>query len=285
MKEVLISVLFNVGVSIILKIFSSKSSASQSLFPVITYNYIFSALFCYFIYHPSLTTINDSQAPWLIYILMSILMPVMFILIGLSIKHIGIARTDIAQRISLLLTLVASFLFFKEDFTWKKIAGLSLGFISIFFIFHQSRKSKSEGIYSWLLPVLIFFGMGVISILYKVIAANQEISFTTSTFFIFVGSFITGVIILAFSKQKFNLSSLVWGLAVGVFNFGNVLFYLKAHQTLKHNPSMVFATMNLGVIILGSITGICFFKEKMSSRNYFGLLLALISIILITFWK
>jgi hypothetical protein len=38
---------------------------------------------------------------------------------------------------------------------------------------------------------------------------------------------------------------------VGAFNFGNILFYLKAHQAFADNPSTVFAAMNMGVIILG----------------------------------
>jgi uncharacterized membrane protein len=68
---------------------------------------------------------------------------------------------------------------------------------------------------------------------------------------------------------------------VGAFNFGNILFYLKAHQAFAENPSTVFAAMNMGVIILGSLLGILVFKEKMSKRNYVGLALALVSIVLI----
>jgi hypothetical protein len=32
---------------------------------------------------------------------------------------------------------------------------------------------------------------------------------------------------------------------VGAFNFGNILFYLKAHQAFADNPSTVFAAMNM----------------------------------------
>jgi multidrug transporter EmrE-like cation transporter len=38
----------------------------------------------------------------------------------------------------------------------------------------------------------------------------------------------------------------------------------------------------MGVIILGSLAGILLFKEKMTKWNYFGILLAIISIIFIT---
>jgi hypothetical protein len=35
-----------------------------------------------------------------------------------------------------------------------------------------------------------------------------------------------------------------------MFNFGNILFYLKAHQDFSESPSTVFAGMNLGVIVI-----------------------------------
>lgn len=73
-----------------------------------------------------------------------------------------------------------------------------------------------------------------------------------------------------------------FGALVGIFNFGNILFYLLAHKEFSENPSTVFAGMNMGVIVLGSLTGILFFREKMSARNYLGIALALGAIVLIT---
>ena len=83
--------------------------------------------------------------------------------------------------------------------------------------------------------------------------------------------------------EKFDLKNLFMGGLVGLFNFGNILFYLKAHQSFSENPSTVFAGMNMGVIIIGSLTGIFIFKEKLSKMNYVGLFLALMAIVLIVF--
>ncbi|MDD5150417.1 MAG: EamA/RhaT family transporter, partial [Flavobacterium sp.] len=47
------------------------------------------------------------------------------------------------------------------------------------------------------------------------------------------------------------------------------------------NPSTVFAGMNMGVIIIGSLTGIFIFEEKLSIMNYLGLFFALVAIVLI----
>ena len=68
---------------------------------------------------------------------------------------------------------------------------------------------------------------------------------------------------------------------MGIFNFGNILFYLKAHKAFVENPSTVFAGMNMGVIVTGSLVGIFVFREKLTLINYLGLFLALVAIILI----
>ncbi|MCY1562599.1 hypothetical protein D9M68_1000270 [compost metagenome] len=54
---------------------------------------------------------------------------------------------------------------------------------------------------------------------------------------------------------------------------------------MSESPSIVFAAMNMGVIIAGSIIGIFLFKERLSKWNYLGLALALVAIILITLSK
>ena len=85
--------------------------------------------------------------------------------------------------------------------------------------------------------------------------------------------------------MKFTLINLLCGWILGIANFGNILFYLKAHQDLSNQPSIVFSSMNIGVIILGSAVGVFIFKEKLSRLNYVGILLALISILVLYFAK
>ena len=61
--------------------------------------------------------------------------------------------------------------------------------------------------------------------------------------------------------------------------------YLKAHQVFVDSPSTVFAGMNLGVVVLGSVVGILIFKEKQSKLNILGVVLAIVSIVLLVVAK
>ncbi|HRN45150.1 MAG TPA: EamA/RhaT family transporter, partial [Flavobacterium sp.] len=137
----------------------------------------------------------------------------------------------------------------------------------------------------WIYPAVVLLGFGVIDILFKQIALYTTLPYTTSLFvvfgialFIMIAAVVYDVII---TKVPLNFKNIIFGGLVGVFNFGNILFYLKAHKAFAENPSTVFAGMNMGVIVLGSLVGIFVFKEKLSKMNFAGLFLALIAIVLI----
>ena len=77
------------------------------------------------------------------------------------------------------------------------------------------------------------------------------------------------------------MRSALGGLLLGAVNFANILFYLRAHRALPDSPSLVFASMNLGVVALGAVAGVALFRERLGRINAAGLLLALAAIALL----
>jgi len=53
---------------------------------------------------------------------------------------------------------------------------------------------------------------------------------------------------------------------------------------MKDNPTLVFAGMNIGVIVLGTLIGATMFKEKISSINAAGISIAICSIACLFYW-
>jgi len=96
-------------------------------------------------------------------------------------------------------------------------------------------------------------------------------------------AFLFMIYFLAVEKQAFSVKSLVLGIVLGFFNFGNILFYMKAHRAIPENPSIVFTGMNIGVISVGAVVGVLLFKERLSVINKIGLALAIISVLIITY--
>lgn len=262
-------------------IFKMERKNSNNTIQIVASNYVFALLLCYLTFSPNLKAVG-TEAPWGIYITLGFLLPSIFLFLAASIKHMGIVKTDAAQRLSLFIPIMAAWLFFKEDFSQLKVIAILIGFPALLLILAKhSENSKNK----WGYPLAVLIGFGIIDILFKQIAIYTNLPYSTSLFVIFGIALIIMLTAVSyevlFKKVVINGKSILFGGLVGIFNFGNILFYLKAHQVFAQNPSTVFAGMNMGVIIIGSLTGVLVFKEKLTEMNYSGLFLALIAIILI----
>lgn len=279
MFYILLSIICSVTVGIIFKVARRYTiSVSQ----IVTWNYVTALLLCYIFFAPDVSVIN-AESPWQFLLPLSLLLPCIFLFLAASIKYMGIVKTDASQRLSLFIPVLAAYFIFGESFNTYKIAGLLIAFPAIILLLLKPVDNIDN---KWLYPAIVLLGFGVIDVLFKQIVLNNALPYTTSLFVVFCGALLVAAIIaiadIISSKSKFASVNILAGLLVGLFNFGNILFYLKAHKAFANNPSTVFAAMNIGVIILGSIAGIFIFKERLSKYNYAGLALALLGIVLIT---
>ncbi|WP_163399080.1 DMT family transporter [Flavobacterium fluviatile] len=280
MLFLILSIICSVTVGVIFKI---TRHYNCNPLQIITFNYVFAILFCYFAFSPNLDEVA-ADAPWTLYLAIGILLPVVFLFLAASIKHMGIVKTDAAQRLSLFIPILASWFIFREEFNSYKIIALVIGFMALLFILRKPSQNEQN---KWLYPAAVLLGFGIIDILFKQIALYNSVPYTTSLFIVFDVSFAISIFIVIYEyvlkKVKVECKNILFGGLVGLFNFGNILFYLKAHKAFSENPSTVFAGMNIGVIILGSLVGVLFFKEKLSKMNFLGIFLALIAIVFIVF--
>lgn len=280
MLFLILSIICSVIVGVIFKI---TRKYNTNPIQIVAFNYVFALILCYVTFIPDISQVHTT-APWNIYIAIGILLPVVFLFLIASIKHMGIVKTDAAQRLSLFIPILAAWFIFKEDFNTYKLIGLLIGFVALLFIL---RKNTGNDQNKWIYPTVVLLGFGVIDILFKQVALYTALPYTTSLFVIFdIALAVSLLVVIYYSvikKVKLELKNILFGGLVGLFNFGNILFYLKAHKAFSENPSTVFAGMNLGVIVLGSLIGLLFFKEKLSKINFVGIFLALIAIIFIVF--
>lgn len=279
MLFLILSILCSVTVGII---FKTARRYNICITQVVMWNYVFAILFCYLFFDPDFITVNG-DAPWGIYIPLMLLLPSIFMFLAISINRMGLVKTDAAQRLSLFIPILAAWFIFKEDFNILKLAGLAVGFPAILMILAKKDDNANK---SWIYPAIVLLGFGVIDVLIKQIALYTTLPYTTSLIIVFCGALTVTLFValyeIVFKNQKIDLINFAFGSLVGIFNFGNIIFYLKAHKAFAENPSTVFAAMNMGVIVLGSLAGIIIFREKLSKLNFLGLALALIAIVFIT---
>jgi len=280
MIYIFLSVCCSVFVSVLLKLAKRYEIDTQQ---AITWNYSIAAFLTWIIFKPEIPAF--SQNVYSVYIALGLLLPLIFIVLSQSVKHTGIVKTDIAQRLSLFIPVLAAFLIFGEPYSFTKITGILIAFTAIILSVPWQKQTENSNSY-WIYPVIVFMGMGIIDILFKQIARTDNIPFTSSLFVVFILAFIISIFYLFYqilvNGLKPTIINLVCGWILGIANFGNIFFYLKAHQTLSNQPSLVFSSMNIGVILLGSAVGIFIFREKLSRLNYAGIVLALISILILS---
>jgi drug/metabolite transporter (DMT)-like permease len=279
MMYILISIICSVTVGVLLKL---AKRYHINIPQAIAWNYLFAIVLAITFFEIDLSNLALPSTP--LYVYLGILLPAIFLVMSVSIKQIGIAKTDVAQRLSLFIPVIASYFLFQEQFSALKIVSLALGFAAIALILTKKDGVASSNSVTY--PIVVFFGFGVIDVLFKKVAQLPEVSYATSLLIVFVIAFLISCIgigyLVLFKKEKLQLIGFAYGCVLGLFNFANIYFYLKAHKSLPNNPSSVFATMNIGVILLGAMVGLLVFKEKFSRLNVVGLILALISVICIT---
>ncbi|MDP3468221.1 MAG: EamA/RhaT family transporter [Daejeonella sp.] len=277
---IFLSVCCSVLVSVLLKL---AKRYEIDIRQAIAWNYSIAGLLTWLIFKPEIPRFTETIYP--VYIALGLLLPTIFIVLALSVRYTGIVKTDIAQRLSLFIPVLAAFLVFGELFSLMKIAGIVIAFIAIIFSLPWQKQTETSHSY-WLYPLIVFIGMGIIDILFKQIAKTENIPFTSSLLVVFILAFILSILYLLYEilvkGLKLTIINLICGWILGIANFGNIVFYLKAHQTLSEKPSVVFSSMNIGVILLGSAVGVLIFKEKLSRLNYAGIVLALISILILS---
>ena len=279
MFNLIIAVLCSVAVSVLLKVARKRHIEIQQ---AIAFNYIVALSLSWFLLKPDFKGLEftdfiaqSENTP--IFLALGILLPSVFIIMSKAVEFAGIVRSDAAQRLSLFLPILAAFLIFHETLSQSKVVGIVLAFVGLFCLLSKPNQQSVVAFRGILGLVGVWFGYGIIDILFKQVAKSGG-AFPTTLFIAFSLAACIMFIYLLFKRTQWNVASFVGGIILGVLNFFNILFYIKAHQSFGSNPTLVFAGMNIGVICLGTITGALIFKEKISKINWLGIVFSLCAI-------
>ena len=268
-----IAVLCSVAVSVLLKVLRQKNIDIRQ---TIVAGYPVAFLLTWFLLKPDVSGLSTLGSAWGIIIALGILLPAVFIILGRAIESVGIVATDAAQRLSLIIPIVAAFLLFGEVMTSTRIFGLLLGFLALGALIYRpqqgqiSRQAKHTPL--WLFSV--WAGYGIIDILFKQVA-KQGTAFPLTLFVSFGLAGLLLFIYLLITRVRWQGNALAAGLLLGALNMGNIYAYVRAHQLLSESPSIVFTGMNVGVIAVATLIGVGVFKESLNRINVLGLLLAI----------
>ena len=278
MSFLIFAICASVLVSVFLKLAKHQSI---DIAQAIVINYATAITLSFVLLKPNMADIQASltSTSLLIVGLLGVLLPTVFIIMARAVDGVGIAKSDVAQRLALFLPILASFTIFGESLTLAKGVGIALAFVALLCmtyrpdVYQRTNALKSTA----LLLAGVWLGYGVIDILFKQMS-KQGNAFANTLFLTFMLAFVVLLGYLFIKKTKWHGKSLMSGVLLGCLNFANILFYIKAHQAYKDDPTLVFAGMNIGVIALGAVVGLFIFKEKLNVVNVVGLLISIIAV-------
>lgn len=294
-----IAVLCSVAVSVLLKVLRQRDIDIRQ---TIVAGYPVAFLLTWVLLKPEVSGIGKLGGAWLIIIALGVLLPLVFVILGRAIAAAGMVAADAAQRLSLIIPIVAAFLLFGEVLTGTRIFGLGLGFLALVALVYRPQQTIiAEGVSTidtintinikntinkkntlrtplWLFGV--WAGYGIIDILFKQVA-KQGAAFPLT---LFVSFGLAGLLLLIYllgTRVRWQGNALAAGLLLGALNIGNIYAYIRAHQVLSDSPSIVFTGMNVGVITVAAIIGVGIFKEHLNRVNMLGILLAISCVVVL----
>jgi drug/metabolite transporter (DMT)-like permease len=262
------------------------------VFPAIVFNYL-AATTTAFIFLPNKLSIYDGSIlsnNWIPFALgLGSLFILIFNLTSQTTVQYGVSTASVAMKLGLVFPVLLAFTIYGESYNTLQLFGILLAFVAVVLSsIKATDKSKETSKASFaILPMLVFVGSGTCDSLtqyanktYLTNSGMEEFSF-----FLFVAAALIGTILLLVQilsgKVKLNRQIIIGGTLLGIANYFSYLFILKALSTVAWGSSVVFPISNLGTVALTTITGIFFFKEKLSKINFVGLFCALAAIVLI----
>lgn len=273
MLYLIIAVLCSVAVSVLLKVLRQQGLDIRQ---TIVAGYPIAFLLTWLLLKPDISGIDTLGGAWGIIIALGVLLPAVFVILGRAIAAVGMVATDVAQRLSLIIPIIAAFLLFGEVLIGTRVFGLLLGFLALGALIYRpqqgqmSKQAKHTPL--WLFGV--WAGYGIIDILFKQVA-KQGAAFPLTLFISFGFAGVLLLIYLLIIRVRWQGRALAAGLLLGALNVGNIYAYIRAHQVLSDSPSIVFTGMNVGVIAVATLIGVGVFKESLNRINMLGLLLAI----------
>ena len=279
MELILAAACCSVIVSILLKL--AKAQGFDALH-MIVWNYASASVLCFLWFKPDLQHVSIINTPWWLIIALGVLLPSVFLCLARSLQYAGIVKTEIAQRLSVVLSLLAAFFIFQEQFNTLKIIGIVLGVfavLSLLFSHQHDKTGQSSTKQAMLYLALVWFGYALIDVLLKY-TTGLGLQFAVALNLMFICAFILSLAYIAMTtKTVGNRKNILAGMGLGLLNFANIALYVKAHMLLKDTPAIVFAGMNILVVVLGAFSGLIIFKEKLTPTTALGLTLGLASVI------
>ncbi|SHI97170.1 EamA-like transporter family protein [Mesonia phycicola] len=235
-------------------------------------------------------SINDTLAQNWIFgaILLGVLFIVVFNLMAITTQKSGLSVVSVASKMSVALPILFVIFYYNEPTGLLKIFGIVLALIAVYLSSVKKKKGIQLEKNTLIYPLLVFLGSGVIETLIKFLEQNyvakEDVALFSASIFVCAATIGCVAAVIQFNKTKikFTYKEIIGGIALGIPNYYSVYFFILALRGDMPSTT-VFILNNVAIVLLSTFIGILLFKEKLLRKNWIGIALAIVSIILVAF--
>ena len=274
--------------SLIFVIFKLYTVYGINTLQAIIYNYFIACSVGLFLNGQSAELARIPQEAWFPgTLILGLLFISVFYLAALTTQRNGLSVVSVASKMSLAIPVLFGIFFFRESAGIIKVMGIVLALAAVFLTSIKKKDSLEIEKKNLLFPLLVFLGSGTIDTGIKYLetsyVAREDVAVFSSTIFAVAGSI--GVCVLIFQgirgKLRISFRNVLGGILLGVPNFFSIYFLVLALRTEGFESSTIFPLNNVSIVLVSTLLGILLFKERLISKNWLGIVLAIGSILMI----
>jgi len=226
---------------------------------------------------------------WFLYtVALGMLFIVIFNLMAITTQRSGLSVVSVATKMSLVIPIVFGLVYYKESLGVLKLTGIILALFAVYLASLKTKKGLKIDKRNLIYPLLVFLGSGIIDTSLKYLedthVAENEVAIFSST--IFAAAAVVGILILTFQalrgKFVFEWKNVIGGFFLGIPNYFSVYFLVHALRSDILESSGIFTVNNVAIVMTSTLVGIWLFKEKLMTKNWLGIFLAVVSIVFVT---
>ena len=206
-----------------------------------------------------------------------ILYLVSFILLQWNVTHNGVVIAATFQKLGVMVPIAVAVIFYGEQPGIPQLIGYA-GALSAIAMIHFDGEGGSA--HSRLPLLLLPLLGGTASALSKVIErASLPALEDHFLFYTFASALILSLALIAKKGEHIGKKELLFGILVGVPNYFSASFMLRCLTSI---PAVIaFPIYSVGGIVVASVAGVIFFRERLSRRRWAALAIIMCSIALL----
>jgi len=227
---------------------------------------------------------NESSILWsfIIGIFAGVFFFLSFIYYQKSVKENGVGLSGTFGKLGILIPMIFSIIIWNEYPSSLQWLGIILSLASILIV-NLSLKDLSTSSFNSSLILLFFFG-GMAEFSNKIF---QKYALTDYKdlflFFVFIIAFAISIFFTLKEKSRVTKKDILLGIVVGIPNLFSSYFLILALNYMT--SSVAFPIYSAGSILLINLGGLIIFKEKLSKKETFAILMTILALILINLNK